>query len=71
MNNRQNEPLFTRSPCIGVCALDEKDICIACRRSAVEIGEWGVMTEPQKADVMELIVQRIKQEREGKVSGES
>ncbi|MEH6575928.1 MAG: DUF1289 domain-containing protein [Amphritea sp.] len=52
-----------RSPCIGVCALDEKDLCIACRRTGVEIGEWGVLTNEQKQAVMELVRQREREDR--------
>ena len=29
------------SPCCGICALDDDDICIGCLRSGVEITHWG------------------------------
>lgn len=57
-----------RSPCTGVCALDEQDLCIACRRSGMEIAEWGVMNDAQKREVYSLIRQREladKQKRSG------
>lgn len=57
-----------RSPCTGVCALDEQDLCIACRRSGMEIAEWGVMSDEQKLEVYSLIRQREladKQKRSG------
>ncbi len=47
-----------RSPCTGVCALDEQDLCIACRRSGMEIAEWGVMSDEEKLDVYGLICER-------------
>ena len=47
-----------RSPCVGVCALDEKDICIACHRHGIEIGEWGVMTDAQKREVLQKVARR-------------
>ncbi|WP_261843521.1 DUF1289 domain-containing protein [Aliamphritea ceti] len=47
-----------RSPCTGVCALDEQDLCIACRRSGMEIAEWGVMSNAQKLGVYGLIRER-------------
>lgn len=43
------------SPCIGVCALDAQDYCIACGRSGLEIAEWGVMSNDQKRAVLERI----------------
>ncbi len=54
--NEQKTPV--RSPCTGVCALDEQDLCIACRRSGMEIAEWGVMNDQQKLEVYNLIRQR-------------
>ncbi|SIS44942.1 DUF1289 domain-containing protein [Neptunomonas antarctica] len=47
-----------RSPCVGVCALDNNDLCIACRRSGIEIGEWGVLSNDQRKDVIKKIEQR-------------
>jgi len=40
------------SPCIGVCALDDQDICTGCQRSGVEITQWTRMTEPQRREVL-------------------
>jgi predicted Fe-S protein YdhL (DUF1289 family) len=28
------------SPCIGVCALDENDLCLGCYRTVQEITDW-------------------------------
>lgn len=28
------------SPCIGVCLLDEKDVCVGCERHINEIVNW-------------------------------
>lgn len=47
-----------RSPCVGVCSLDENDICIACHRHGIEIGEWGVMTNEQKREVLNKVARR-------------
>jgi len=53
---------FVRNPCMGVCALDEHDLCIACRRSGIEIAEWGVMTNEQRRDVIKKIERRYQGE---------
>ena len=58
MSNENTTPRPVRSPCIGVCALDEKDLCIACRRSGMEIAEWGVLSDEEKKAVWALIKQR-------------
>ncbi|PIE20752.1 MAG: Fe-S oxidoreductase [Neptuniibacter caesariensis] len=51
-----------RSPCVGVCALDENDICIACHRTGIEIGEWGVYSNEEKAAIWKKIALREKGE---------
>ncbi len=40
--------MSTSSPCIGVCALDNDDICIGCFRTADDITEWQLMTEREQ-----------------------
>ncbi|WP_246077607.1 DUF1289 domain-containing protein [Neptunomonas concharum] len=59
--DKKDEP-FVRNPCMGVCALDEHDLCIACRRSGIEIAEWGVMTNEQRRDVIKKIERRYQGE---------
>jgi hypothetical protein len=40
------------SPCIGVCALDERDVCIGCYRSAAEIAAWSSLGNEEKRAVL-------------------
>ncbi|MDO6513754.1 DUF1289 domain-containing protein [Neptuniibacter sp. 2_MG-2023] len=56
MTEQRNKPI--PNPCVGVCALDENDLCIACQRSGIEIAEWGVYTNEEKVDVWKKIKQR-------------
>jgi predicted Fe-S protein YdhL (DUF1289 family) len=42
------------SPCIGVCALDEQDICTGCQRSGSEITQWTRMSESGRREVLSL-----------------
>jgi len=58
-NARSN---YVKSPCVGLCCLDEKDLCIACRRSGMEIAQWGVYTNDEKREVLTLVEQRYKDE---------
>ncbi|GGC84527.1 DUF1289 domain-containing protein [Halopseudomonas salina] len=48
------------SPCIGVCALDERDICTGCQRSAVEITQWFRMNEEQRREVLARCEERAR-----------
>ncbi len=52
-----------KSPCMGVCSLDERDICIACRRSGMEIAQWGVFSEEQKRAALLQIELRYQDEQ--------
>lgn len=51
-------PKPVKSPCISVCALDKQDVCTGCQRTAVEITQWGRMSDDQRRDVLRLTHQR-------------
>lgn len=46
------------SPCVSICALDDKDICVGCFRSGEEISQWGKMNNEQKKAVLQSVSQR-------------
>jgi predicted Fe-S protein YdhL (DUF1289 family) len=56
--NKQQATDIVKSPCVGVCSLDEQDLCIACKRSGMEIAEWGIYTPIEKREVLQIIEQR-------------
>lgn len=47
-----------RSPCVSVCALDERDICIGCHRTGDEITQWTQLTDDQRRVVLALVAER-------------
>jgi uncharacterized protein len=47
-----NEERELASPCISVCLLDEKDICLGCYRSAAEITDWFMANPREKRDIL-------------------
>lgn len=47
-----------KSPCVSICALDERDVCIGCYRSGEEISRWGDMTRAEKIQVMARVAAR-------------
>ena len=49
------------SPCISVCALNDKDICEGCFRSLEEIGDWSLMSDERRREVVRLADQRRRQ----------
>lgn len=50
------------SPCVGVCALDDDDICIGCWRSGEEITRWGYVDNDGKRAILKNVEQRLKQQ---------
>jgi len=55
---RPADPERPESPCIGVCALDDDDRCLGCRRTRAEIALWTRMTPAQQWRLMRELAQR-------------
>ncbi|HAG15094.1 MAG TPA: DUF1289 domain-containing protein [Bacteroidales bacterium] len=47
-----------KNPCINICRTDSKGICLGCRRSLEEIGDWSKYSQFEKTAVLEKIKQR-------------
>ncbi|MBK1852343.1 MULTISPECIES: DUF1289 domain-containing protein [unclassified Marinobacter] len=47
-----------RSPCVSICALDERDICIGCQRTGDEILRWSSMTNCERKAVLLKVAER-------------
>ncbi len=43
------------SPCLGICALDEQDLCIGCRRTLEEIARWEDLEADAQWQVIALL----------------
>ena len=41
-----------KSPCVSVCALDRRDICTGCYRSAEEITDWSMASAAYKREIL-------------------
>jgi predicted Fe-S protein YdhL (DUF1289 family) len=46
------------SPCVRICMLDERHVCIGCGRSLAEIAEWSRMSAQQKRAVCAIALER-------------
>jgi uncharacterized protein len=40
------------SPCVNICKLDSRDVCIACLRTRSEIARWTQMNECERISIM-------------------
>jgi len=47
-----------RSPCVSICALDERDMCIGCQRTSDEILRWTTMTNCERKAVLVCVAER-------------
>jgi len=49
------------SPCIGVCALNENDICVGCYRSVDELSHWDSYSNVEKKQVILKTAERARE----------
>jgi predicted Fe-S protein YdhL (DUF1289 family) len=40
------------SPCINVCQLDARGLCVGCRRTIEEITEWPRASEARRREIL-------------------
>ncbi|MEI2735361.1 MAG: DUF1289 domain-containing protein [Rhodoblastus sp.] len=60
-------PRATQSPCNGVCRMDaETALCTGCGRTLSEIGDWGSMSDDERANIRNLLPERMARFRRGK-----
>jgi predicted Fe-S protein YdhL (DUF1289 family) len=43
------------SPCIDVCRLDVRGLCIGCRRTIEEITEWSRASEARRREILRAV----------------
>ena len=44
-----------KSPCNGICTLDDQDVCRGCKRTRAQISRWYVMSNNEKQDVIKSL----------------
>lgn len=55
----QRVPGTVKSPCTGVCTLDESTgFCRGCHRSLVEIRDWMILDDDDRRAIMAKVVVR-------------
>lgn len=50
------------SPCVGVCALNDDEICAGCGRSLDEIAIWPQADSALRAHIVNVAAQRMIEE---------
>jgi len=41
------------SPCIKICQTDVNGLCIGCRRTKDEIGDWKKISDEEKQEILD------------------
>lgn len=52
------------SPCIGICALDEEDLCLGCRRHISEIAAWSRLDTEERRRILAQLPARARPDGE-------
>ncbi len=47
------------SPCVKVCQLNERDVCLGCGRTLEEIGAWSRVDNIEKQSILERAAARL------------
>ncbi|MGH8493933.1 MAG: DUF1289 domain-containing protein [Moraxellaceae bacterium] len=47
-----------RSPCTGLCKLDDDDFCRGCRRHIEEIKDWGLLAPEAQRKILDSLPAR-------------
>ncbi len=48
------------SPCVQLCALDGRDICLACGRTVDEIRRWRRLDNAERRRILALCAERTR-----------
>jgi uncharacterized protein len=51
-------PTPVASPCVDICRLDARGLCIGCRRTIEEIAEWPRADEARRREILRALQQR-------------
>ena len=46
------------SPCINICRLDARGLCVGCRRTMNEIAEWPHASEARRREILTVLAGR-------------
>jgi uncharacterized protein len=46
------------SPCIEICRLDARGLCVGCRRTLGEIAEWPQAGDARRREILDALKRR-------------
>jgi uncharacterized protein len=51
-------PAAAPSPCVDICRLDARGLCVGCRRTLAEITEWPSASEARRREILRELALR-------------
>lgn len=57
-------PAGPTSPCMNICVLDARRVCVGCRRTLEEISRWGRMSAAEQWAVIARL-ERLRLDEDG------
>lgn len=51
-------PGYPDSPCIDICTLDARNVCVGCKRTLQEIIDWSAMSADEQWHVVRQLGER-------------
>jgi predicted Fe-S protein YdhL (DUF1289 family) len=52
------KPAVVPSPCVNICRLNAQGLCIGCRRTLNEIGEWSLASDARRLEILSALKSR-------------
>ena len=59
LHKREGNSAEIKSPCRGVCTLDNKGKCVGCFRKLDEIANWSVYNNFQRGEILKMTQLRM------------
>jgi len=53
--SNENSSRAAVSPCVDICRLDARGLCIGCRRTIGEISEWPAASEARRREILQAL----------------
>ncbi|MFZ0390795.1 MAG: DUF1289 domain-containing protein [Calditrichia bacterium] len=47
-----------KSPCVGICAIAQNELCAGCFRTLEEIAQWNTLPDAAKRKILKEILHR-------------
>lgn len=51
-----SSPSPVTSPCIGVCTLDQRQVCVGCLRTLAEIAAWTRLSDRERRHLLHTVL---------------